>query len=68
MKSLLRDPSHSLKRDEIFIATKNGYVPDDADSGLPAAILIEELKEQGLVTDADFAAGIHSMHPNFLEH
>jgi len=68
LKTLLRDPAHGLNRDEIFVSSKSGYVPDDADAGVPAAILIEDLKEQGVLTDADFAAGIHSMHPSFLEH
>jgi len=57
-----------LSRDEIFVSSKNGYVPDDADNGVPAAILVEDLKEKGVITDADVAAGIHSMHPKFLEH
>ena len=46
-----------ISRDELFISSKNGYVPDDSDLGISAAILIEDLKEQGLITDADVAAG-----------
>jgi len=34
-----------ISRDELFISTKNGYVPDDSDAGIPAAILLEDLKE-----------------------
>lgn len=45
LRTLLNDKSYGLKRDELFISTKNGYVPDDADSGIPASILIEDLKE-----------------------
>jgi diketogulonate reductase-like aldo/keto reductase len=29
-----------IKRDEIFICSKNGYVPDDADNGIPASLLV----------------------------
>ena len=62
------EDSEKISRDELFISSKNGYVPDDSDQGISAAILIEDLKEQGVITDADVAAGIHCMHPNFLEH
>ena len=31
-------------------------------------MLIAELKENGLISDEDIAAGIHCMHPKFLEH
>lgn len=69
LKTILSDPeAHGISRDELFIASKNGYVPDDSDAGIPASFLIGDLKEQGLITDADVSAGIHSMHPNFLEH
>ena len=30
-----------LSRDEIFVASKSGYIPDDADRGIPAATLVE---------------------------
>ena len=72
LKTLLNDQSKSdepkISRDEIFIATKNGYLPNDADSGIPVSTLLETLKDQGELKDSDFAAGIHSMHPTFLEH
>jgi len=32
-----------ISRDEIFVTTKNGYVPDDADNGIPCAALVEDL-------------------------
>ena len=59
---------HGLKRDEIFVATKNGYIPDDADNGKSAAMLVQELQEDGLITKEDVAAEIHCMHPKYLEH
>lgn len=59
---------HGVSRDELFIATKNGYIPDDADKGKSAAMLIQELIEEEKITKEDVAAEIHSMHPNFLEH
>ena len=57
-----------LSRDEIFVASKSGYIPDDADNGIPAATLIEELISDGLITKEDVAGEIHCMHPNFLDH
>lgn len=60
--------SGEVQRDELFICSKNGYVPDDADSGKSAAMLVQELIEQEKISEGDVAAGIHCMHPNFLEH
>jgi hypothetical protein len=51
-----------------FISTKTGYVPEDADKGLPSSTLIEELTESGMITKEDVAGGIHCMHPNYLKH
>lgn len=39
----LKDDSFQIKRDEIFVTTKNGYVPEDSDNGIPSAVLIEQL-------------------------
>jgi aryl-alcohol dehydrogenase-like predicted oxidoreductase len=43
LKTLTR--KYGQQRDELFISTKNGYIPDDADRGLPASILIQEMLE-----------------------
>jgi len=51
-----------------FISTKTGYVPEDADKGLPSSTLIEELTDIGMITKEDVAGGIHCMHPNYLKH
>lgn len=87
---------HGIDRSELFISTKNGYVPDDSDNGKSASMLIQELVEQekvsffimkyhiisiwfvssnfnflkniNQITENDVAAGIHCMHPSFLEH
>ena len=32
---------HAIGRDELFISTKNGYVPDDADNGQSASMLVQ---------------------------
>jgi|LauGreDrversion4_2_1035121.scaffolds.fasta_scaffold83771_2 aryl-alcohol dehydrogenase-like predicted oxidoreductase len=38
IKSLV---SQGLSREEIFIATKHGYVPDDAENGISASFLVD---------------------------
>ena len=59
---------HDISRDELFIASKNGYIPDDADHGTSASMLIQQLTEDNLITKEDVAAEIHCMHPSFLDH
>jgi diketogulonate reductase-like aldo/keto reductase len=59
---------HGLNRDQIFVCSKNGYIPDDADQGKSATMLVQELVEQGLISQEDVANEIHCMHPKFLEH
>jgi DNA-directed RNA polymerase II subunit RPB1 len=59
---------HGVNRDELFISTKNGYIPDDSDFGKSASMLVQELIEQGQISKEDVVAEIHCMHPKFLEH
>ena len=72
LRTLLTENSsgdeEALSRDEIFVSSKSGYVPEDSDAGISSAILLEDLKEQGVISDLDVAAGIHCMHPGYLEH
>eukprot|EP00347_Sterkiella_histriomuscorum_P012288 403369164 len=65
LKTVIR--KYGLKRDELFICTKNGYIPDDGDAGVPAGILIQDLIDSEQITKEDVANGIHCMHPNYLE-
>ena len=39
------DDKEALSRDEIFVSSKSGYVPEDSDAGISSAILLEDLKE-----------------------
>lgn len=64
----LKAEPYMINRDELFVATKHGYVPDDADNGVPANALIEQLVDEGQITQEDVAGGIHCIHPRFLEH
>lgn len=57
-----------IKREEIFISTKNGYVPGDADLKLdPRSYIHKSLKEK-IFEASSFVDGSHSMHPAFLQH
>mmetsp|Transcript_16556 Transcript_16556/g.28162 ORF Transcript_16556/g.28162 Transcript_16556/m.28162 type:complete len:326 (+) Transcript_16556:177-1154(+) len=68
LNTLLTSEDATVKRDELFICSKNGYIPDDSDLGKSASMLTQELIEEGLITREDVAAEIHCMHPRFLEH
>ena len=57
----------SFRRDEFFIATKCGYIPQDVDSNLDDKKMIEILKDNKYVTDEDIVEGIHCVHPNFIQ-
>jgi aryl-alcohol dehydrogenase-like predicted oxidoreductase len=58
----------TLQRDEIFLATKGGFLtfdgqePDD-----PAAYFEEKLLQPGVVRPEEVAAGCHVMSPKYLE-
>jgi len=57
-----------LKRDEIFVATKGGFLTFDADEPAdPAAYFQENLIRNGLVNPEEVAAGCHVMSPKYLE-
>jgi len=57
-----------LKRDEVFLATKGGFLTFDAEEPSdPAAFFREKLIDAGLVTPEEVAAGCHVMSPRYLE-
>ncbi|HEV2352528.1 MAG TPA: aldo/keto reductase [Terriglobia bacterium] len=57
-----------LKRDEIFVATKGGFLTFDADEPAdPAAYFQEHLIRTGLIRPEEVAAGCHVMSPKYLE-
>ena len=66
LAGLIRDGK--LKRDEVFIATKGGFLTFDADEPAdPAAYFQENLIRTGLIRPEDVAAGCHVMSPKYLE-
>jgi len=60
--------SNQLRRDEIILATKGGFLnfPGDEPAD-PSAYFNEKLIESGLVRPEEVVAGCHVMSPRFLE-
>jgi len=58
----------TLRRDEVILATKGGFLTFDGDEPAdPAAYFEEKLIKPGLVKPEDVAAGCHVMTPAYLE-
>lgn len=60
--------SEGVMREELIIASKIGYIPEDADNGIPSASIVLDLKKKGLIEDSDVVGKIHCMHPAYLDH
>lgn len=61
--------SGAARRDEIFVATKGGFLTFDANEPEdPSDYFYRNLIEPGLVRPEEVAAGCHVMSPKFLEH
>lgn len=57
-----------LQRDEVFIATKGGFLTFDTEEPEdPSQYFQEKLVQTGLVGPKDVAAGCHVMSPQYLE-
>ena len=57
-----------VQRDEIFVATKGGFLSFDADEPSDSGAYFEEnFIQTGIVRPDDVAAGCHVMSPAFLE-
>lgn len=58
---------HVLGRDEVFVATKGGYIPFDGEMPRdPVAYFTETYLRPGLVSPDDVVGGAHCMAPRFL--
>ena len=54
-------------RDELFLSTKAGYLPHDADDPRPArTYILEEFVEAGLAPRSEIVAGGHCIAPAYL--
>ena len=57
-----------IKRDQIFVSTKNGYVPGDADKKLDPKTYLQHLLANSEIDKQSFVDKSHSIHPSFLEY
>ena len=55
------------RRDEVFVATKGGYLPHDADDNRePRRYILETFVESGIAPRTEIVAGGHCMAPGYL--
>jgi len=60
--------SGAARRDEVFVATKGGYLPHDADDPRePRRYILETFVTPGIAPRAEIVAGGHCMAPAYLE-
>jgi aryl-alcohol dehydrogenase-like predicted oxidoreductase len=59
----------TVGREEVFIATKNGYLAPDASNGPPSKQWVEEeLLRPGVLAPEDVVDGCHAISPSYLRH
>ncbi|HYA11062.1 MAG TPA: aldo/keto reductase [Thermoplasmata archaeon] len=59
----------AVTREEVFVATKNGYLAPDGEAGPPARGWVEdELVRPGILDPADLVDGCHAMSRTYLAH
>ena len=56
-----------IKREEIVVATKGGYIPFDSDAADPRAWFEAKLVRPGIVGPGDVIQGSHCMTPRYLD-
>ena len=57
----------SVRRDEVFVATKGGYFPHDADDPRPSRQYVADtFLTTGLAPEAEIAQGCHCIHPRYI--
>lgn len=60
--------TETFRRDEIFIASKGGFLPFDGSVPEdPSAYFAEQYEESGILEPEEIAQGCHSLSPSFLE-
>ena len=58
----------SLRRDQVFVATKNGYLAPDGEAGIDGDAWIEqELLRPGVLRPSEIVDGSNAMSPRFLD-
>jgi aryl-alcohol dehydrogenase-like predicted oxidoreductase len=56
------------RRDEVFVSTKGGYLPHDAEDPRPGRLYVKEtFLDPGIAPPEEIAQGCHCMSPAYLE-
>jgi len=59
---------YQVTRDQLFITSKAGYVPEDAQNMISQRAMIEKLVQEENIPEQDFVAESgHCLHPKFLK-
>jgi len=62
------ESKYDISRDQLFITSKAGYIPEDAENEIPLRQMIQRLIEKdGVPEDAIQQESAHCMHPTFLK-
>lgn len=56
-----------ISRDELFISTKGGFIPEDADKGIDIQTFTKELLSKGIISESDIVES-SCFAPGFLRH
>lgn len=59
--------ARGYSREELWLASKIGYIPEDADNGLPGNTVVQRLIDAGKMKKEDVAGNVHCLHPAFLQ-
>ena len=62
------EQKYDIRRDQLFVASKGGYVPEDADEMISQREMIEKLLDLGVPQDSIVKESGHCLDPLFLEH
>ena len=59
---------YDIDRSQLFVTSKAGYVPEDAENQISLRLMLESLiVEHGVPEDSIVSESAHCMHPTFLE-
>ena len=62
------DQKYGIKRDQLFVASKGGYIPEDADKMLSKRDMMKLMVDDWKVPETDIVKETgHCLHPNYLK-
>lgn len=62
------EEQYLIPRDQLFVASKIGYIPEDADRGITGEKYVENLINNKIITNEDIVGEVHCMTPGYLNH